>query len=544
MSQPFHASTGPLSNNSNGGDGEADCPAGRVGLVGAGPGDPELLTLRGLRWLRQCDVVLYDGLSNTEILRHANRAVHTCVGKHGQSRIWKQSEIIDEMLRHAQAGHTVVRLKGGDPAVFARTSEEVDALRASGIEFEIVPGITAALAAGSYAGIPVTHRGYASAVALVTGHENPDKEVSSLDWHALAAFPGTLVVYMGVTSVKSWTSALLKGGKDPATPCAILRRCTLPDQQRVHCRLDEVADRLTPASKMRPPVITIVGPVTELAESMDWFAQRTLTGKRILVSRPQVDAEGESPRGVPEQKSVSDSNEDVLTSLLRELGADVVSQPAIAIRSVEDPARLDDVIMRLRTFDWILFSSRHGVRYFMARMRHLGYDSRAFGGVKLAAVGPSTAQELHRHGLQPDLVPKTSSGRALAESLTGSANGDAFLSIRGTRGEDHFVTPLTDAGGRVDEVVVYEQLPVSHADPSVVAMVRDQVIDWVVITSADTARHLHRMLGDNIWHARAVAISSAAANVVADLGGHDTVVADQPGIQPLVDAIVNSERQL
>ncbi|MFG0253804.1 MAG: uroporphyrinogen-III C-methyltransferase, partial [Rhodopirellula sp. JB053] len=178
-----------------------------VALVGAGPGNPELLTLRGHSWLSRCDVVLYDGLSNSEMLAHAPQAEHICVGKHGQSRIWKQPEIIAETLRHAQAGRTVVRLKGGDPAVFARTSEEVDALVDAKIPFEIFPGITAALAAGSYAGIPITHRWIASAVSLVSGHEEPGKPESALDWKALAAFPGTLVIYMGVTTAEAWTRA-------------------------------------------------------------------------------------------------------------------------------------------------------------------------------------------------------------------------------------------------------------------------------------------------------------------------------------------------
>ena len=195
---------------------------GRVFLIGAGPGDPGLLTLRGCELLGRADVVLYDGLSNAELLRHAPNAEHICVGKHGSSPIWRQSEIIDEMLRHARAGKTVARLKGGDPAVFARTAEEVAALQEAQIPLEVVPGITAALAAGSYAGIPVTHRGLASAVAMVTGHEEPGKAESALDWDALARFPGTLVIYMGVTTASTWTRALLNAGKSPYTPAAII----------------------------------------------------------------------------------------------------------------------------------------------------------------------------------------------------------------------------------------------------------------------------------------------------------------------------------
>ncbi len=242
--------------------------SGRVYLIGAGPGDPGLLTLRGAELLARADVVLYDGLSNADLLRHAPRAEQICVGKHGQSRIWRQEEIIEEMLRHALAGKTVARLKGGDPAVFARTAEEAEAVHQAGIPLEIVPGITAALAAGSYAGIPVTHRGLASAVALVTGHEEPSKSESALDWDALAKFPGTLVIYMGVTTAETWTRLLIEGGKSPQTPVAIIRRCSLPDQLTIHCRLSEVPKQLSPANKIRPPVIVIVGEVARLGETI------------------------------------------------------------------------------------------------------------------------------------------------------------------------------------------------------------------------------------------------------------------------------------
>jgi uroporphyrinogen III methyltransferase/synthase len=264
--------------------------SGRVYLIGAGPGDPGLLTLRGAQLLAQADVVLYDGLSNLELLFHAPRALHVCVGKHGQSRIWRQEEIIQEILRHAGQGKIVARLKGGDPAIFARTAEEIDALREAGIPFEIVPGITAALAAGSYAGIPVTHREIASAVALVTGHEEPSKLESSLDWIALAQFPGTLVVYMGVTSAETWTRLLIQGGKSPETPVAIVRRCSLPDQFTVRCCLKEVPTQLG-SGRIRPPVIVIIGEVARLGESTPQRPTLPLSGKTVLVTRPADQAE-------------------------------------------------------------------------------------------------------------------------------------------------------------------------------------------------------------------------------------------------------------
>ncbi len=257
---------------------------GKVYLVGAGPGDPGLITVRGLECLRSADYVLYDGLINSSLLDWAEKAICISVGKHGGDPIWSQSEINAKLVELAQKGATVVRLKGGDPAVFARTAEELAVLSASGIPFEVVPGITAALAAASYVGIPITHRDYASAVALVTGQQQPDA-ASDIDWGALAKFPGTIVFYMGVTTVAQWSAKLIAAGKAPDTPTAIVRRCSWGDQTVVRCRLDEVTPALTPASKMRPPVIVIVGAVASLGESFDWFSSRPLAGCGVLITR-------------------------------------------------------------------------------------------------------------------------------------------------------------------------------------------------------------------------------------------------------------------
>ena len=372
---------------------------GPVYLIGAGPGDPGLLTLRGAQLLAKADVVLYDGLSNTDLLRHAPSADHISVGKHGQTRIWRQEEIIDEILRHAEAGKSVARLKGGDPAVFARTAEEVAALKKAEISFEIVPGITAALAASSFAGIPVTHRGLASAVALVTGHEEPGKKESALDWQALARFPGTLVIYMGVTTAEAWTQALLDAGKAPETPTALIRRCSLPDQQSIRCRLDEVADRLTPASKFRPPVIVIIGPVTELAESMDWISKRPLFGQTILVTRPADQASA-------------------LAGPLRDLGATVLLQPAIEIGPPESWTDVDQAIESLKEHDTIIFCSHNGVRSFLGRMLERGKDVRELANTTIAVVGSKTADSLKEYHLRADFVPHEFRAESLAKELS------------------------------------------------------------------------------------------------------------------------------
>jgi len=496
--------------------------SGFVYLIGAGPGDPGLLTLRGAELLARADVVLYDGLSNSDMLVHAPTATHICVGKHGQSRIWTQDEIIAEMLRHARAGARVARLKGGDPAVFARTAEEAEALRAAEIPFEIVPGITAALAAGSYAGIPITHRRYASAVALVTGHEEPGKSESSLDWDALARFPGTLVVYMGVTTVRVWTTALIDAGKSPDTPVAILRRCSLADQQTIHCRLDEVADQLTPASKLRPPVIVIIGEVTRLGETMAWFESRTLFRQTILVTRSEQQA-----------------NE--LSGPLRELGATVIEQPAIEIDEPADWRAVDTLIDQLSSFDYLVFSSRNGVHYFLNRVLTRGGDMRSLAPVKLAVVGQKTAGALLDYHLKADLVPSDFSSNSLATMFAPLASGKRFALLRASRGPDSLATSLEQAGASVTQVVAYSHRDVLAADPLVTEKFQRGEIDWVTVTSAAIAQSLVRLFGEALRSAKIASLSPAISLTLSDLGLHVAAEATEATMQSLLEAIRDAE---
>ncbi|QDS96422.1 Uroporphyrinogen-III C-methyltransferase [Roseimaritima multifibrata] len=470
----------------------------QVYLIGSGPGDPGLLTLRGAACLAASDVVLYDGLSNVAMLSHAPNAQHICVGKHGQSRIWKQEEIIAEMLQHVSHGKTVARLKGGDPAVFARTAEEVDALKAAEIPFEIVPGITAALAAGSYAGIPVTHRKWASAVALVTGHEEPDKPESALDWDALAKFPGTLVIYMGVTTAETWTRALLDAGKPADTPAAILRRVSLPDQQSIHCRLDEVTDHLTPASKFRPPAIVILGAVTKLAETMSWFEHRPLFGTRILVTRPENQSEE-------------------LAAGLRELGAEVTSQPAITISAPESWDEVDRCLNQITAGDTLVFASRNGVRFLAKRWTENGLDARHFAGVRIAAVGTRTAEALQEHGLRADIVPDDFTAEGLASTLSPDAQDRRFWLIRASRGRNVLAETLQNAGGNVDQIVTYRNEDTAVADPHIADQLQQGSFDWVTVTSSAIARSLHNLYGDALFQTKLASISPITTQTLSEI---------------------------
>jgi uroporphyrinogen III methyltransferase/synthase len=490
-----------------------------VYLIGAGPGDPGLLTLRGAECLAKSDVVLYDGLVNTTLLQHAPKARWVNVGKHGQSRIWKQSEIIDEMLEQVRLGRTVARLKGGDPAVFARTAEEVDALQEAGIPFEIVPGITAALAAGSYAGIPITHRKYASAVALVTGHEEPGKPESAIDWQALARFPGTLVVYMGVTKAREWTAALLAAGKDPETPVALVRRCSYPDQATIRCALGEVADQLTPASRFRPPMIAIVGQVAQLADSREWIGQRPLRGQTILVTRPADQAES-------------------MAAAIRDLGGHPMIAPAIEIRSAANPLPLTEAIEELPNTDLLILCSANGVEHFFARLLELGFDSRRLAGVDIAVVGRKTAAALHRYGIHADLQPENYRATALVELLRPTVNNQRVTIIRASRGSRELPEQIAAAGATVREVVAYENVDVESADPQLLSWMEEGKIDWVTVTSSATAENLHRLYGSRLKQCRVAAISPITATKLIELGITVDAVADPHTIEDLLAEVV------
>lgn len=495
---------------------------GKVYLVGAGPGAVDLLTLRGLKCLQKADAVLYDYLANPQTLDFAAPAARLiCLGRHGHGRIWSQDEINERLVELARAGKTVVRLKGGDPAIFSRTAEEVEALTAAGVSFEIVPGVTAALAAGSYAGIPVTHRNLASAVALVTGHEQDGKDGQTIDWSALAQFPGTLVVYMGVTTARQWTGALIDAGKSPDTPAAIVRHCSRPDQLTIPCRLGDVAEQLNRPQKIRPPVIVIIGPVTQVASTWSWFERLPLFGQRVLVTRPVRQA-GE------------------LRDRLTELGAEVLLQPAIEIAPLDDWREVDDRIGQLKQFDWLVFTSRNGVRFFLDRVLAQGRDLRWLGHLCIAAIGPGTAEELAGYHLHPDVQPDEYRSEALAERLRGEAPGKRFLYAHASRGREVVRDELTAAGGTVEDLVVYNNNDVQQPDEQSARRLDAGEIDWVTVTSSAIARSLWRMFGDSLRRTRLASISPVTTAALAELGLSPAAEARDYAMDGIVAAILRA----
>lgn len=497
---------------------------GKVYLVGAGPGDPGLLTLRGAECLREADLVLYDFLASTQLLANTRpEAELVSLGRHGHGRLMAQDEINRRMIDAARQGRTVVRLKGGDPAIFARLAQELDALEEAGVPYEIVPGVTAAQAAGSHAGIPLTHRDDASCVAFVTGQETHGKLVGEeLDYAALAKFPGTLVFYMGVTTAATWSGALVDEGKSPDTPVAIVRRCSLPDQQTFFTTLGEVGDFVR-AEKLRPPAVVIVGDVAKQRDVANWFTSRPLFGKTVLVTRPE-----HQTRSMARQ--------------LHEFGAHVLCQPAIEITAPRDWAPVDAIIGRLQEFDWLVFSSGNGVHYFLQRLLALGHDMRALGGRQLAAIGPATVEALAEYHLTADLCPETYRAEALAEALAPHARGKRFFLARASRGREVLAEMLTASGAIVEQAVVYESKDVEQADADIAEEMAARRIDWTTVTSPAIARSLVRMFGEALRHTKLAAISPLTADALREIGHQPAAVAEQYTSEGLIAAILSGER--
>ncbi len=497
---------------------------GHVVIVGAGPGDPGLITLRGHNAVAAADLIVYDYLVNPQVLAVARKdAELVCLGRHGRDRILSQAEVNERLILAAQAGKQVVRLKSGDPAVFARIGEETHALVEAGVSLEIVPGITAALAAGSHAGIPLTHRDSASAVALVTGHEQDEKTSPLIDYRALASFPGTLVFYMGVTTVGQWSRLLIEGGKSPQTPVAVVRRCSWPDQTVYRTTLNSLP-ALVEQKRLRPPVIFIVGEVVTAEATVSWFASRPLFGQRIVVTRPET--AGPEP----------------LRELLESAGAAVYCHAAIELREPDDWAPLDRAIDDLAqgAFDWVVFSSANGVRAFLDRIVATQRDLRVLGRTRLAAIGPGTDQALLDYHLRADRVPQEYRAEALADALSVDAAGQRFLLIRASRGREVLAERLQAARGAVTQVIAYRSTDVTTPLPEVAADLSTGRIHWVTVTSSAIARSIVQLFGSDLQRTRLASISPVTSSTLRELGFEPAVEAREYTMRGLVSAIVEA----
>lgn len=448
---------------------------GKVYLVGAGPGDPGLITAKGLKCLSVADLVLYDGLVNPLILLNtAAKAIRTCRVSTLEGKVLEQEEINRRLIEAARSGQTVVRLKGGDPFIFGRGGEEAAALRKANIPYEVVPGVTAATGAGAYTGIPLTHRGYASAVAFVTGHEDPQKPASQLDYAALATFPGTLVFYMGLHRLPEIASALIQAGKAGTTPGVVISRGTTPLQRTVAAPLEQLPEAVRQAG-LRPPSLIVIGECVDQREMIGWFEQRPLFGQRIGIPRPIAQAAAVVERAT-------------------EFGVQPILMPTIEILPPEDWTVVDKTLARLDEFDWLVFTSVNGVEALVQRLWETGKDIRCLGHLKLAAIGTATAAALAEYQLRADLIPTEFRGEALAEALIPLTTGKRVLWPRASRGRDVLPNRLRDAGIEIEEIVVYRNLDVDAFQPEVLAALEEGEIDWIGLSSPSIARNFKRLL--------------------------------------------------
>lgn len=499
---------------------------GKVYLVGAGPGDPGLLTIKGKECLEQADIVLYDYLANPVLLdlapAHAERIY---VGRRGRGRYQDQGEIHRLLIEKAREGKIVVRLKGGDPFVFGRGGEEAEVVANAGIPFEVVPGVTSAIAAPAYAGIPVTHRTWASAVTFVTGHEDPTKGSTLLEWPRLATGEGTLVFLMGMKNLPIIVHHLIKEGKPPETPVALIRWGTRSNQRTITGTLRDIAQKAEEA-KLEPPTAIVVGQVVRLRERLNWFETRPLFGKRILVTRAHEQA-GE------------------LSKLLAEYGAEPVEYPVLQFIPPESWHDLDEALATLNRYQWLVFTSVNGVHPFMERLRQRGQDARALAGLRICCIGPRTAEVLSRYGLKADLVPATFQAEGLIEALTAAGiSGQRILIARASVAREILPDQLRAAGAEVQVAAVYRTIRPVVETEQLKDQFRRHELDVITFASSSTVRNFCELFDCReemikLTAGTAVAcIGPITAQTAKEEGLPVTILAAENTIPALVDAIV------
>lgn len=505
---------------------------GVVYLVGAGPGDPGLLTLRGLECLQQADLVLYDGLANPQLLQHTRATAERTARVGGPGlRHLEQSEINQRLIAAAREGKTVVRLKGGDPFIFGRGSEEAVALAEAGVPFEVVPGITAATGAAVYSGISLTHRDHASAVALITGHEDPTKPESALAYDQLARFPGTLVFYMGLHRIEQITSSLIEAGRPATESAAVVCQATTPRQQVVTGDLSTIAG-IAQAAKLRPPSLLIVGECVRLRDQASWVERRPLHGLRIGITRPAGQADETLRRA-------------------RQLGAEPIVMPTIAVAPLDDWTAVNKFLDKLssnvdksptKPYAWLVFTSVNGVDGLLGRLWDRGLDGRALAGSRLAAIGPATAERLAHWHLKADLVPNEYRAEALAAALESHVVGQRVLWVKASRGRDVLPQQLRAAGAELDELLVYQNIDATEFSPQVIELLKSGHLDWIGLSSPSGARSLARLLPaearTHLGHSiRLAAISPVTAEAASEAGLPVSATATEYTWDGLFDAI-------
>ena len=498
---------------------------GKVYLVGAGPGDPGLLTIKGLDCIKKADVLIYDYLASPTLLQYADEDTEKIyVGKKGGDHTLSQEGINNLIAQKALEGNIVTRLKGGDPFIFGRGGEEAEILISKGIPFEVVPGVTSAIAAPAYAGIPLTHRKFTSSLAFVTGHEDPTKDQSNIDWEALARGIGTLVFLMGVKNLTNIVKNLLEHGKSPDTPVALVRWGTTLRQTTVTGNLANIVAEVEKAG-LKAPAVIVVGEVVSLRQTMKWFENKPLMGKRIVVTRAREQA----------------SN---LVAALSELGAQCLECPTIEVVPPDDWAPLDQAIKNLPTYDWLVFTSVNGVKYFFKRLFEKGLDVRALGNVRTAVIGPATQTRLAGFGITADILPKSYRAESVVEAFSREDMQEKKVLLPRAK-EARAVLPveLEKMGAAVDEITTYITRPVTAGAQALVSNLRNGDVDMITFTSSSTVTNFKTLLppagtDELLANVRIVSIGPITTETAESLGFSVDITADTYTIPGLCEAIV------
>lgn len=498
----------------------ADAPRGVVYLVGAGPGDPKLITMRGAELIARADIIVNDRLASPRLLKAARADAEVIyVGKASRDHTLPQNQIIDVLIELARQGKTVVRLKGGDPFVFGRGGEEAEALRKAGIEFEIVPGISSSIAAAAYAGIPVTHRGLSASFGVVTGHEAPGKAESDIKWDRIATGLDTIVLLMGVEHLADIVGALVENGRSADTPVALVQWGTHPIQKTVTGTLADIVKRVAEAG-IEAPAVTIVGDVVKMRDSISWFEKKPLFGKRVIVTR-------------------AESSGRFLSEQLEELGALVDDYPVIKFARPCYYGPLDESISELDSFDWVLFTSANGVDWFFRRLLETGRDVRALGSAKLGAIGPKTAAALEAVRLRVDFVPLEYIAEAVLGEFPDDVHGKRILIARAQEARRELPDGLRDRGADVTVAAAYETITDESSREPLRNRLRDEPVDIVTFTSASTVRSFFDLIGDVKLDDGVIAacIGPITADAARVHGLSNIVMASEYTIEGLVEAL-------
>jgi uroporphyrinogen III methyltransferase/synthase len=499
--------------------------SGKVFLIGAGPGDPGLITVRGRDCIAEADVVVYDYLAAPALLRHARPGAEMIyVGKKGGDHTLSQEGINALLVEKGKEGHTVARLKGGDPYIFGRGGEEAEALVDAGIPFEVVPGVTSGVAAAAYAGIPLTHRDHTTAVAFVTGHEDPTKPESTIDWPSLAKGVGTLVFFMGVGNLPKIVEKLVENGRDPDTPVALVRWGTTPKQVTVSGTLTDIVERVRVAG-LKAPAITVVGGVAGLRERLGWFEKRPLLGRRIVVTRARHQASE-------------------LVERLAALGADTLECPTIEVIPPSDWTELDRSLATLNAYDWVIFTSVNGVRFFFERLFETGRDVRAFCQVRTAAIGPATAERLKTFGLNTDILPESYRAESVVAAFEGvDLKNRRVLIPRAAEARPILPAELVQRGAVVDEIPVYHTIQARHGVDELHAGLAEGTVDMVTFTSSSTVRNFRALFPEDadpkefMKGVTVASIGPITSDTARELGFSVDVEAESYTIPGLVSAV-------